>query len=111
MLTRSYINSFFNDFDMSTTAYVRFRKAKDDYLLTFDMPGVKKEDITTKVENYQLHIKAKRYIDGEVVKEYDNVYKLPSYVSKKDVGGSFEDGVLEVIFKENEESVTNIELK
>jgi HSP20 family molecular chaperone IbpA len=111
MLTRSYINSFFNDFDMSTTAYVRFRKVKDDYLLTFDMPGVEKKDIQTRIENSFIKLEAKRFIDGEVVKEYDDLYKLPSYVDKKDVDASFENGVLTLTFKEDESHVTNVKIK
>ena len=111
MLTRSYINSFFNDFDMSSSSYVRFRKKDEDYILTFDMPGVKKKDIETRIENGVINITGKRYLDDEVVKEYDNAYKLPSYVSHKDVDASFEDGVLSVIFKEDEKHVTNLRIK
>lgn len=88
----------------------RFTKEGDSYIASFDLPGVKKEDIKTSVENSILSINATRKIGKEEIK-YQERFRLPKTVSVKTAKATYIDGVLTLVFGENKDAVTEIAIE
>ena len=84
------------------------REAKDHYLVSFDMPGVKKDDIKIEVQNNQLAISGERRYElkeeeGESTLRHERSYgkfertfTLPSTINAEKIEAHYEDGVLSV---------------
>jgi HSP20 family protein len=71
------------------------KETKDHYLVTFDMPGVKKEDISIEVKDNQLSIRGERRHERSFGK-FERTFALPSNVDTEKVEANYEDGVLNV---------------
>lgn len=67
-------------------------ETKDHYLISFDMPGVKKEDIRIEVENNQLVISGER----ESTTRYERTFALPTTVNVEKIEAHYENGVLNI---------------
>ncbi|HZF69258.1 Hsp20/alpha crystallin family protein [Sulfuricurvum sp.] len=109
----------------SFTPSVNTREGEFAYHIDVDLPGVKKEDISVKVENGVLTLKGERKEKKEVKKEdyyqcessfgsFSRSFTLPSNVDAENIHAENKDGVLEVTLpKKNSksESVKQIKVK
>ncbi|MGZ3723004.1 MAG: Hsp20/alpha crystallin family protein [Bdellovibrionales bacterium] len=78
---------------------------KANYIVKFDMPGVKKEDINIEVDGRELSVSAerrsekrsdekKRHYTEISYGSYQRSFTLPSSIDEKRVGAKFDNGVL-----------------
>ncbi len=84
------------------------KETMDHYLVSFDMPGVKKEDIKIELQNNQLVISGERQYemkveDGEASLRHERAYgkferafALPTTVNAEKIEAHYENGVLNV---------------
>jgi HSP20 family protein len=112
----------FDDFDRVVNSFLRptyantvnfqpscdIKETKDHYLVSFDMPGVKKEDIKIELQNNHLVISGERQYemkeeDGEATLRHERAYGkfertfiLPTTVSAEKIEAHYENGVLNV---------------
>ena len=77
------------------------------YLMSFDLPGVKKEDLHLEIAGDRLTVSAERKAEDEVKDstyyftrksygKFEKSFKLPEDVNKDSIEGNFENGVLEL---------------
>lgn len=83
-------------------------ESKDHYLVSFDMPGVKKEDIKIEVEGNKLVISGhrQRELEGEegeailhhqrMYGKFERTFTLPSTIATEKIEAHYENGVLSV---------------
>lgn len=121
-LSPTLMGDVFDDFDRIVDSLLRpsvantvnfqpscdVRETKDHYLVTFDMPGVKKDDIKIEVLNNQLHILGERRYElkedeGEATLRHERAYgkfertfALPSTINTEKIEANYENGVLNV---------------
>lgn len=115
-------DNFFSDFDRMVDALVMPKYArtvgfkpgcdisetKEHYLLSFDVPGIKKEDLKIEVHNNQLMISGERLRDvserseksmlhsEKVYGKFERTFELPTSVIADRIEASYEDGVLNI---------------
>lgn len=94
MLVR--LDSLFEDTEtpsvISSRSGITWKVKDDNYVLTLDVPGVRREDIQVTVpEEGRLAIKGKRGQDT-----FERVYKLPAEADEKKVSAQLADGVLTI---------------
>ncbi len=121
-LSSDLMGDVFDDFDRIVNAFVRptyantvnfqpscdINETKDHYLVSFDMPGVKKEDIKIEVQGNQLVISGERQREmkeeaGEATLRHERVYGkfertfvLPTSINADKIEAHYENGVLNV---------------
>ncbi|MDD2950567.1 MAG: Hsp20/alpha crystallin family protein [Sulfuricurvum sp.] len=109
----------------SFTPSVNTREGEYAYHIDVDLPGVKKEDISVKVENGVLTLKGERKEKNEVKKEdyyqcesnfgsFIRSFTLPSNVDTENIHAENKDGVLEVTLPKKEskdDTVKQIKVK
>jgi len=126
----SRINEAFNsgvskDVLSDFTPSVNTREGEYAYHIDVDLPGVKKEDISVKVENNVLTLKGERKTKEETKK--DDYYKmessfgcfvrsftLPDNIDAENIHAENKDGVLEITLPKKEQknkSVKQIKVK
>ncbi|MCP4671839.1 MAG: Hsp20/alpha crystallin family protein [Desulfobacula sp.] len=85
---------------------------KDSVVLNVELPGLKKEDISVKIEERILTIEGERKIENEEKKEnyyrrertygsFKRAFNLSDDVLIDDVNADFKDGVLKLILKKD----------
>ncbi len=111
-------NNFFNDnllkpeTDKSWYPAVDILNEKDNVVLNIELPGLKKEDISVKIEDRVLTIEGERKIDNEETKEnyyrrertygsFKRSFNLSDDVLIDDVDASFKDGILKLTLKKD----------
>ncbi|MDA3918447.1 MAG: Hsp20/alpha crystallin family protein [Deltaproteobacteria bacterium] len=111
-------NNFFNDdlfkpeTDKSWYPAVDILNEKKSVVLNIELPGLKKEDISVKIEDRVLTIEGERKIDNEKNKEtyyrrertygsFKRSFNLSDDVLIDDVDASFKDGVLKLTLKKD----------
>ena len=78
-----------------------------EYILTADLPGLKKEDIKVTVENSYLTLKGERKTEHEENKKnyhkiersygtFQRSFKIPEGLTEKQIKAKYNDGVLEL---------------
>ncbi|MGE4131018.1 MAG: Hsp20/alpha crystallin family protein [Bdellovibrionales bacterium] len=88
---------------------------KSNYVMTFDMPGVKKEDVKIELDGNRLMVSAERREEKEMEDKkrryseisygsYQRTFTLPSAVDDKKVDAKFENGVLTLTMPKTESS-------
>lgn len=89
-------------------------EAKDHYLVTFDMPGVKKEDIKIEVQGNQLVISGERQREvreeiGEMNLHHERMcgrfersFTLPATIAAEKIEAHYENGVLNIALPKSE---------
>lgn len=93
---------------------VDVKENADSFVVTAELPGMSKEDITVEVENSTLTIKGERRFEkkdeGEnyhfVERSYGSFYRsfgLPKNVSADGISAEYKDGVLQVTLPKAEE--------
>lgn len=104
---------------------VNTREGREAYHIDFDLPGVKKEDITLSVADNLLTISGKREMKSEIKEQdyykiessygkFERSFTLPQKVDIENIRAATEDGVLEVIIPKlqiEKNSVKKIEIK
>ncbi len=121
-LSPSVMEDVFDDFDRVVDSILRptvattvnfqpscdIRETKDHYLVSFDTPGVKKEDIKIEVKNNELIISGERRYemkndDAEATLHHERSYgkfertfTLPSTINADMIEAHYENGVLNV---------------
>lgn len=122
-------NGFFEDFDRFFDSFLAqngdstgFRAACDidetekHYLVSFDLPGVKKEDIHIEVKDNHLIVtgeRRKEINDAKAQKfersygKFQRAFSLPEKVDAKGVEAHFEDGVLQLAVPKSTESLSH----
>ncbi|MDX9965904.1 MAG: Hsp20/alpha crystallin family protein [Sulfuricurvum sp.] len=101
------------DFFASFTPSVNTREGKYAYHIDVDLPGVKKEDISVKVENNVLTLKGERKTKEEVKKEdyykmessfgsFTRSFTVPDNVDAENIHAENKDGVLEITLPKKE---------
>lgn len=121
-LSSDLMGDVFDDFDRIVDSFLRptyastvnfhpscdINETKDHYLVSFDMPGVRKEDIKIEVQGNQLVISGERQRevkegDGDTTLRHERMYGkfertfvLPTSVNTDKIEAHYENGVLNV---------------
>lgn len=109
-LSPDLVGEMFGDFDHFVNSFMRptyintagFQPSYDVneseafYTLSFDMPGVKKEDIKIEVQGNQLKIAGERQrnLSERAFGKFEKTFTLPASVSADKIEAHYENGVL-----------------
>jgi HSP20 family protein len=123
------IADVFNDFDRIVNSVARatsyantvgfqpscdIHETKDHYLVSFDMPGVRKEDIKIEVQGNNLVISGERQseiregddestlLHEKVYGKFERTFALPTSVNADKIEAHYENGVLNVVLPKEE---------
>lgn len=124
-MSEAFSSGLSKDMLSDFTPSVNTRNGEFAYHIDVDLPGVKKEDISVKVENNVLTIKGERKTKKEVKKEdyykvesnfgsFTRSFTLPQSVDAENIHAESKDGVLEVVLPKKEikgESAKQIKIK
>jgi HSP20 family protein len=117
-LWENSFNNFFNDgifkpeTDKSWYPAVDILNEKENVVLNIELPGLKKEDISVKIEDRVLTIEGERKIDNKETKEnyyrreriygsFKRSFNLSDDIFIDDVDASFKDGILKLTLKKD----------
>ncbi len=101
-------DSFVPSIDVSET--------DNQFLITAELPGMKKEDINISLENSRLSISGERSFENEekgktfhrVETQYGSFnrsFQLPDNISEESISATYEDGLLNISIDKSEEKV------
>lgn len=99
-----------------TKPAVNIIEETDKYVLELAVPGMKKEDISIKIENKQLIISSSKEQKEEEIKEnfikmeynYDSfkrVFTLPDSINSNEINAEYFDGILKLSLMKKEEAI------
>jgi len=112
-------DNFFYDYDNNNwTPSVDINESNDAFMITADLPGIKKSDIEVKIEENVLILKAERKIDKKNVNEkyhfserrsgtFSRSFKLPKSVKEEKITADFDNGVLSINIPKAEDAITS----
>ena len=112
-------DNFFFDYDNNNwTPSVDINESNDAFMITADLPGIKKSDIEVKVEENVLILNAERKIDKTNDNEkyhfserrsgtFSRSFKLPKSVKEEKITADFDNGVLSIIIPKAEDAITS----
>lgn len=120
-LESSFTRDPFEDFDRIVDSFIRpqsmssvnfqtgadFNEAENHYMLSFDLPGVKKEDLKIEMRGNQLLVAGERRNDSRSSRTYgkfERSFTLPESVNAEKIEAQFEDGVLSIALPKAEEA-------
>ncbi len=97
---------------------VDIKEMDNELIILMDLPGIEKEDITLKLTEDRLEVKAEKREEDEeegenyysverTFKGFRRVIDLPTFVDPDDASASFKNGVLEVRATKTEEDEGN----
>jgi len=108
---------FHNDWNPTTSKTVpavNIQESNESYLLTFAVPGMKKEDFKIELNNDQLIVSAKVEEGKEETVKYtrkefnftrfERRFTLPETANVHEIGAKYENGVLNVTVPKKEEA-------
>jgi len=121
------MDDFLGDFDKMVDNFVRptmtgmnftpscdIRETKDHYLVSFDMPGMKKNDIKLEINENQLMVSGERnkqFQENEeegvlrherVYGQFQRTFTLPTSIDAGKIEAHYEDGVLNIVLPKTE---------
>lgn len=121
------IDEFFNDAvstnQDSFVPSIDISETEDQFLISAELPGMKKEDINISLENGRLSISGERSFKNEdegktfhrVETQYGSFsrsFQLPDYVDEETINASYNDGLLNISINKAENKVKKqIEVK
>lgn len=90
-------------------------ETKESYMMTFDLPGVKKEDVKIEVEGNRISVSAERREEKKTDDKkqhyseisygsYQRSFTMPSAIEQSKVEAKFDNGVLKVTLPKNASS-------
>ena len=99
----------------SWTPSVDIHETEESFVLSVDLPGVKKEDVTLEVKDSILSIGGERRQEKEVTEKsahrierrygkFSRVFNIPSNVDASRVKAAYKDGVLQVTLPKVEDA-------
>ena len=112
-------DNFLYDYNNNNwTPSVDINESSDTFMITADLPGIKKSDIEVKIETNVLILFAERRIDKTNVNEkyhfserrsgtFSRSFKLPESVKKEKITADFDNGVLSIIIPKAEDAITS----
>ena len=112
-------DNFFFDYDNNNwTPSVDINESNGAFMITADLPGIKKSDIKVKVEENLLILIAERKIDKTNDNEkyhfserrsgtFSRSFKLPKSVKEEKITADFDNGVLSIIIPKAENAITS----
>ena len=110
-------DNFFYDYDnINWTPSVDINESSDTFMITADLPGIKKSDIKVKVEKNVIILSAERKIDKTNSNEkyhfserrsgtFSRSFKLPKSVKEEKITADFDNGVLSIIIPKAEDAI------
>ena len=110
-------DNFFYDYDnIKWTPSVDINESSDTFMITADLPGIKKSDIEVKVEENVLILNAERKIDKTSSNEkyhfserrsgtFSRSFKLPKSIKEEKITADFDNGVLSIIIPKAEDAI------
>jgi len=127
-LSPATMGDVFADFDEIVDSFLRptyantvgfqpscdVKETKDHYLISFDMPGVKKDDIKIEVQNNRLVIAGERRHEAQDESNeatirhersygrFERTFDLPTTVNTEKIEAQYEDGVLNLALPKGE---------
>lgn len=118
-----FLNEFMNFKGANSTQEFGFSPSCEiaeegnNYILTFDLPGVKKDQVKVEAENDRLTVRAerkeekkteskKKYLSEVSYGSYTRTFTLPGPIDEKKIDAKFEDGVLKVTLPKTESAGT-----
>ncbi|MBN2731884.1 MAG: Hsp20/alpha crystallin family protein [Balneolaceae bacterium] len=114
------IDEFFNDAvstnQDSFVPSIDISETEDQFLISAELPGMKKEDINISLENGRLSISGERSLKNEeegktfhrVETQYGSFsrsFRLPDYVDEETINASYNDGLLNISINKAENKV------
>ena len=89
-----------------TTRRGRVYESKDHYNISYDLPGVKEEDVQVRLDGDRLYLTAERKRSNQqTVAKYSEAFVLDrSLMDTQNVNTKLEDGVLSITFSKKEEA-------
>jgi HSP20 family protein len=119
----SWLDTYFNNsieyFSKKFTPSIDIEEAKDKFLVSVDLPGVKEQDIDLTIEDKRLIIKGKRESrtdssnDRELrhsersYGEFTRSFTLPTNTIPDEIKASYENGILEILIPKNQIQVNS----
>tara|TARA_B100001057_G_scaffold93143_1_gene89484 strand:- start:201 stop:638 length:438 start_codon:yes stop_codon:yes gene_type:complete len=115
MIDDNFLYDYHNN---NWTPSVDINESSDTFMITADLPGIKKSDIKVKIETNVLILSAERKIDKTNVNEkyhfserrsgtFSRSFKLPESVKKEKITADFDNGVLSIIIPKAEDAITS----
>ena len=110
-------DNFFYDYDnINWTPSVDINESSDTFMITADLPGIKKSEIEVKVEENVLILNAERKIDKTKSNEkyhfserrsgtFSRSFKLPKSIKEEKITADFDNGVLSIIIPKAEDAI------
>jgi HSP20 family protein len=102
----SVVPSVFRDFDRLMDTFADFhgfeptrdvQETEDAFIVSFDMPGVKRDAIKVEVKGSQLLIQSERQRPQRPVEKFERAFTLPESVDDSKIEVNYEDGVLSLL--------------
>lgn len=81
-------------------------EVEDHYVLSFDMPGIGKENIDVEVTGQQLRVHGESNTQGKQRRVFDRTVLLPERINTESIDAQYENGVLRIAIPKAEEAKT-----
>ena len=110
-------DNFFFDYDNNDfRPSVDINESNDTFMISADLPGIKKSDIEVKVEENTLILIANRQIDNSDTNEkfhyserssgtFSRSFKLPKTVKEEKITAKLDNGVLSIVIPKAEDAI------
>lgn len=102
----SVVPAVFRDFDRLMESFTDLnafeptrdvQETDDSFVVRFDMPGVKRENIKVEVKGQQLTIASSRERGSRGVEKFERSFVLPESIDDSKIEVAYEDGVLSLL--------------
>lgn len=91
---RNFWDPFWSD-DSVRNHLPAFKEDGETFYLSFDLPGVKKQDVKVEAHDNRVSVSAQRSSKGRSW-SYEKTFELPVAINSESIQAQFEDGVLEL---------------
>jgi HSP20 family protein len=114
---------FENDFGKVGVPKINLSETENDYEITAEIPGLKKEDIKINLKENYITISGERktekeekdkhyYLNETTYGKFSRTIKIPGKIKTENVNATYENGILKLKFeKKDEEKIKEIDVK